>query len=146
MGGRETVQATEEETQMVLARRLRNVLVKLPWAIALMLLGGVLFNFSALSRTRHPIRQPVAKQSLFVRGRRIFRFDTFGDQTFWGGALKLQKAIEGAKHGGVGPGVSPKLALQLGLKVDVNALPRSILRALKQGKVNLNDPAVTLAL
>ena len=44
MGGRETVQATEEETQMVLARRLRNVLVKLPWAIALMLLSRWMYR------------------------------------------------------------------------------------------------------
>jgi hypothetical protein len=29
-------------------------------------------------------------------GRQIFRFDTFGDQDFWGGTLQLHKAIEGA--------------------------------------------------
>ena len=27
-------------------------------------------------------------------GRNIFRFDTFGDQAFWGGTLKLHQAIE----------------------------------------------------
>ena len=27
-------------------------------------------------------------------GRDIFRFDTFGDQAFWGGTLKLHQAIE----------------------------------------------------
>src|SRR5438094_2343787 len=56
-------------------------------------------------------------------GRHIFRFDTFGDQAFWGDTLKLHQAIEGANHGGVGPGVSPKTALAVGLKVDVDALP-----------------------
>jgi cytochrome c peroxidase len=132
---------------MALRRRVRGAVVRVPWVLALMLLGGVLFNFSALSRTRPAVsHEPVARNALFVRGKRIFRFDTFGDQHFWGGTLDLQKAIEGAKHGGVGPGVSPKLALQLGLKVDVNALPRSILTALAAGKVNLNDPSVTLAL
>jgi hypothetical protein len=79
-------------------------------------------------------------------GRQIFRFDTFGDQGFWGGTLQLHKAIEGANFGGVGPGVSPNTALALGLKVDVDALPQSLQNALRQGKVNLNDPAVTLAL
>ena len=54
-------------------------------------------------------------------GRKIFRFDTFGDRAFWGETLKLHQAIEGAGLGGVGPGVSPKTALAVGLKVDVDA-------------------------
>ena len=80
------------------------------------------------------------------RGRNTFRFDTFGDQDFWGGTLQLHKAIEGQKLGGIGGGVSPATALAVGLKVDVDALPRSLIQQLKQGKVNLNDPAVTVAL
>ena len=48
--------------------------------------------------------------------------------------------------GGVGPGVSPKTALAVGLKVDVDALPNKLLNEIKQGKVDLNDPAVTLTL
>src|SRR5712692_6623082 len=39
-----------------------------------------------------------------AEGRHIFRFDTFGDEDFWGGKLRLHEAIEGAKLGGVGPG------------------------------------------
>jgi hypothetical protein len=80
------------------------------------------------------------------RGRQIFRFDTFGDQAWWGGELRLHQAIEGAKFGGVGPGVSPRTALGVGLKVDVDALPPSIIQALKHNQVNLDDPAVTLLL
>ncbi|HXJ39383.1 MAG TPA: hypothetical protein VNH18_08880 [Bryobacteraceae bacterium] len=83
---------------------------------------------------------------LVSQGRQIFRFDTFGDQAFWGDMLKLHLAIEGARLGGVGPGVSPKTALSVGLKVDVDALPKDLLAHLKQGKVNLDDPAITLAL
>ena len=83
---------------------------------------------------------------LVSQGRQIFRFDTFGDQAFWGDMLKLHLAIEGAGLGGVGPGVSPKTALSVGLKVDVDALPNDLLAHLKQGKINLDDPAVTLAL
>ncbi len=81
-----------------------------------------------------------------ARGRNTFRFDTFGDQDFWGGALRLHEAIAGAKNGGVGPGLSPKAALGLGLKVDSRALPGSLVASLKAGRVNLDDPAVTLAL
>jgi hypothetical protein len=85
-------------------------------------------------------------EKLLAEGRETFRFDTFGDQDFWGGTLQLHKAVEGARFGGVGPGISPRQALQLGLKVDVDALPPSLRQDLKQGKVNLDDPAVTLAL
>jgi hypothetical protein len=79
-------------------------------------------------------------------GRETFRFDTFGDEAFWGGMLQLHQAIKGAALGGVGPGVSPTTALTLGLKVDVDALPQPLINKLKQGKVNLNDPATTVAL
>ena len=80
------------------------------------------------------------------QGRHTFRFDTFGDQDFWGGTLQLHKALEGSQFGGVGPGVSPATALAVGLKVDVDALPPSLIAALKAGQVNLSSPASTLAL
>ena len=85
---------------------------------------------------RHSVDDPAPAQnwssrrcakapSLFEQGKAIFRFDTFGDEDYWGGKLQLHKAIEGAALGGVGPGVSPKTALTVaGLKVDVDALPR----------------------
>ena len=79
-------------------------------------------------------------------GRNTFRYATFGDEAFWGDGIGLHLAIAGAAHGGVGPGVSPKAALGVGLKVDVNALPRSLQRALARGKVDLDDPATTLEL
>jgi hypothetical protein len=85
-------------------------------------------------------------QQMMENGRQIFRFDTFGSEAFWGDALQLHKAIAGAKNGGVGPGVSPKTALSVGLKVDADALPESLKQQLKEGKVNLDDPATTLAL
>ena len=85
-------------------------------------------------------------ESLIEQGRQIFRFDTFGDEDYWGGMLGLHQAIEGAKLGGVGPGVSPATALAVGLKVDQDALPPALVQQIKAGKVNLNDPAVTLAL
>ena len=42
--------------------------------------------------------------------------------------------------------MSPKTALSVGLKVDADALPDSLKQELKEGKVDLNDPATTLAL
>src|SRR5262245_45528575 len=79
-------------------------------------------------------------------GRNIFRYDTYGDEAFWGDALQLHQAIQGSRFGGVGPGVSPKTALALGLKVDSDALPAPVLRALRKGQVDLDDVSVTLTL
>src|SRR5213082_1780321 len=70
-------------------------------------------------------------------GRQIFRFDNFGDEDFWGGLLRLHEAIET---------VSPRTALAVGLKVDVDALPGSLRSPLRHGRVDLDDPANTLAL
>ena len=85
-------------------------------------------------------------QQMIDEGRQIFRFDTFGSEAFWGDALQLHKAIAGEKNGGVGGGVSPKTALSVGLKVDADALPDELKKQIKAGKVNLDDPATTLAL
>jgi hypothetical protein len=74
---------------------------------------------------------------MIAEGRNTFRYDTFGDQAFWGDTLRLHEAVEG---------VSPKRALALGLKVDLQALPPALQQQIAAGKVNLADPAVTLAL
>jgi hypothetical protein len=72
---------------------------------------------------------------LVSRGRQIFRFDTFGDEAFWGDKLQLHLAIEGSRFGGVGPGLSPKGALAAGLKIDADALPSQLLTQLSNGKI-----------
>jgi len=79
-------------------------------------------------------------------GREIFRFDTFGDEDFWGAKLNLHRAIAGSKAGGTGPGLSPAAALGLGLKVDADAIPGQLAGEIRAGRVDLNDPANTLAL
>lgn len=99
---------------------------------------------AAESTKRNPVVENATQK--VQQGEQAFRFDTFGDQAFWGDTLKLHQAIEGANLGGVGPGVSPKTALAVGLKVDVDALPRNLVEQIEKGRVNLDDPAVTLAL
>jgi hypothetical protein len=79
-------------------------------------------------------------------GQRTFRKDTFGDEAFWGDTLQLHKAIAGEALGGVGPGVSPKTALSVGLKVDAESIPASLAAMIKAGEVDLDAPATTLAL
>jgi hypothetical protein len=83
---------------------------------------------------------------MIKEGRQTFRYDTFGDEAFWGDGLKLHQAINGEKLGGVGPGVSPQAALKVGLKVDAEALPRELVEKLDRNEVNLEDPATTIAL
>ena len=87
-----------------------------------------------------------AHSNLTEQGKNIFRFDTFGDEEFWSGLLHIDQAIAGAANGGFGPGVSPATALAVGLKVDVRALPPSVIAGIKSGSIDLNDPATTLAL
>ena len=70
-------------------------------------------------------------------GQAIFRFDTFGDEQLWTDVLRMHEVI---------PAVDPATALAVGLKVDVDALPSSVIDALKADEVNLNDPSVTLTL
>jgi hypothetical protein len=90
-------------------------------------------------------RAAVDPGSTLAEGKSIFRDDTFGDQSFWGDTIGLHRAIEGAALGGVGPGVSPKTALSVGLKVDVDRLPPAIVTAIQSGKIDLNSPATTIA-
>src|SRR5262245_29967989 len=67
-------------------------------------------------------------------GKQIFRFDTFGDEQLWTDTLHLHTVVSA---------LSPSGALGFGLKVDSEALPDSIVSALRAGTVNLGDPAVT---
>lgn len=85
-------------------------------------------------------------QRMLSEGKQTFRYDTFGDEAFWTDALQIHRAVSGSAHGGVGAGVSPKTALSVGLKVDAEALPPELVAQIKAGKVNLEDPAITLAL
>jgi hypothetical protein len=82
--------------------------------------------------------------SLLAEGREIFRHDTFGSEAFWGDTLGLHEAIAGG--GSAGDGVSPAAALAMGLKVDAEALPTDLVEKMKKKQVDLDDPAVTVAL
>src|SRR5205823_3631213 len=115
-------------------------------AALLLVVSAVIFslNRKVYAQSDDPTLQNAT--NLIAQGRQIFRFDTFGDEAFWGDTLKLHQAIEGSRFGGVGAGVSPKMALALGLKVDAAVLPADLVSSVKAGAVNLDDPAVTLML
>jgi len=75
----------------------------------------------------------VVAQEKPVSGKAVFRFDTFGNETFWTDTLRLHEAIAKA--------VDPTTALSVGLKVDSDALPPGILKT-----ADLKSPATTVAL
>jgi mono/diheme cytochrome c family protein len=106
--------------------------------------GNALADSDSLSKADRQVDERA--EAVIDQGRQIFRFDTFGDEAWWGDTLHLHQAIAGAANGGVGPGVSPRTALAVGLKVDSDALPAQLKAQLKLGRVNLDDPATTLAL
>ena len=70
-------------------------------------------------------------------GQAIFRFDTFGDEQLWTDVLRMHDVVSG---------VDPATALAVGLKVDVDALPASVVAALRAGEIDLTNPAVTVEL
>ena len=106
--------------------------------------GGAPPSDASASNAPDPVKDFAS--TMIDEGRKTFRFDTFGDEAFWGTTLQLHRAIAGAANGGLGDGVSPKTALGVGLKVDVDALPKETVAALTAGQVNLDDPATTLVL
>jgi hypothetical protein len=82
---------------------------------------------------------------MFEKGKAVFRFETFGDEAFWTDKLQLHKAIADKGAGGIGEGLSPKAALDAGLKVDIDVLPKFAKEAVAEGKL-LNDVDFTLTL
>src|SRR5687768_2848135 len=75
---------------------------------------------------------------LLIEGKRIFRFDTFGDEQFWTDTARMHEVVQKS--------VSPATALAVGLKVDAEAIPAAVAQAIKDGKVDLNSPATTVTL
>ena len=125
-----------------------KLLVRLALVLVIAAIGMVVWGQNrGKGNTTEAERQTDANaQRMLSEGKQTFRFDTFGDEAFWSDALQLHRAIEGTQFGGVGPGVSPATALAVGLKVDSEALPEALVQQLKHGRVNLEDPATTLAL
>src|ERR671925_348262 len=83
---------------------------------------------------------------LYEEGQKIFRNDTFGSEAFWGDQLQLHRAILGDAQDGVAPGISPRAALKLGLKVDQGEMPEAAVEMVKRASLDLDKPETTLAL
>jgi hypothetical protein len=75
--------------------------------------------------------------TLAAMGKDIFRFDTFGDETFWTDTLMMNVAVSM---------VDPTTALSVGLKVDAEAIPADVVAGVQNGTVSLTSAATTIAL
>ena len=101
-------------------------------------LAGALAMVAGCDSASGPDEPRPLDPALVAEGQEIFRYDTFGDEAYWTDTLRMHEVVESA--------VSPSLALQVGLKVDVDALPETVRQAIAAGQVDLNDPATTLTL
>src|SRR5690349_11910532 len=103
-------------------------------------LGAVIVPLSAMHNDQKSKFLGSAEDNskqLIDQGRQTFRFDTYGDEAFWTNQLHMEQSVAT---------LTPRTALTLGLKVDSDALPSSVVEAIKHGRVNPDDPAVTLFL
>src|SRR4051812_30139056 len=96
------------------------------------------FAFLSLGGSSEGTQPPPVDPALAAIGKEIFRLDTFGDETFWTDTLKMNEVIQSA--------VDPTTALSVGLKVDADALPASVVAGVQDGTVSLTSPATTVAL
>ena len=103
-----------------------------PLGLVAALLVGMLGAIGCGSSSNGP-----SNDELVAQGKQIFRFDTFGDETKWTDALRMNEVIST---------VEPTTALTVGLKVDSEALPASVVTGIQNGSISLTDPATTLAL
>jgi cytochrome c553 len=105
------------------------------YAVTVLCVAG---SLSVLSCDEGPTEPRDDDPAQIAQGKEIFRFDTFGDEKYWTDTLRMHEVIRSA--------VSPKAALGVGLKVDVDALPQAVKDALAAGQIDLDDPAVTVTL
>ncbi len=111
---------------------------KFRWTSSRRILVPVLTGLSIATAIAWSDGAPVSSRALQSSGRQIFRFETFGDEKFWTDTLHLERVIQ--------QGVDPTTALGVGLKVDMDALPPALVKGIQEGKVDLKNPATTVAL
>jgi mono/diheme cytochrome c family protein len=106
---------------------------------ALMIFGAaVAVGFLACGGSVTAPASDVVDPSLAAQGKNIFRFETFGDETFWTDTLRMHEVIRAA--------VDPVTALSVGLKVDTDSLPAAVVQGIQNGSISLTSPATTVAL
>src|SRR5512140_1023285 len=100
------------------------------------LLGAAAVALLAASCARSSTPTSPSPQAI-DQGKQIFRFETFGDETFWTDTLRMHEVVQT---------VPPTTALAVGLKIDADTLPAAVLQAIQAGQVDLTSPATTVTL
>jgi hypothetical protein len=114
--------------------------MRLIGAVSAVILVATVLAISPITTSSHQLDELALERHGDVRhgdGLHIFRFDTFGDEQLWTDVLRMHEVL---------PTVDPTTALSVGLKVDLKALPRTLIAALRRDEVDLTDPAVTVEL
>lgn len=108
--------------------RARPLLVALTAGSALAGCGA-----SSVAQESKPLTAAGDAAEFIAEGKRVFRFETFGDEQLWTDTLRLHEIVEST--------IDPTTALKIGLKVDADALPPGLLDS-----ADLTSPATTVAL
>src|SRR5213083_3727199 len=96
--------------------------------VFVLVLTSVMSGFGPAATTQLARRSGDGDERRHRDGQAIFRYDTFGDEQLWTNVLRMHEVIAT---------VPPSTALAVGLKVDVDALPREVIAALQAGQVDL---------
>ncbi len=109
-----------------------------PRGVKILLVCGIA-GLMVAACSHHGISQDAQPDPAQVAdGKRIFRFETFGDESKWTDVLRMHEVIRTA--------VDPTTALSVGLKVDAEALPAAVVQGIQNGSVSLTSPDTTVAL
>lgn len=112
------------------------------WGVAALVAFGVgcaaVFAACGDGPTVPNVQPEILDPLLVMQGKDVFRYETFDDERFWTDTARMHEVVESA--------VSPALALQVGLKVDADALPQGVKDAIVAGQVDLTSPATTVTL
>lgn len=110
-----------------------------PWTVSLLVVAAAAIGLLPIACGNGGPSEPEPPDPvLAAAGKDIFRFDTFGNETFWTDTLRLHVVIQSA--------VDPTTALSVGLKVDTDSLPPSVVQGIQNGTISLTSPATTIAL
>ena len=110
----------------------------LPTLLMYLLVGMAALLLTACGGGSQQAAVPSADEDLVAKGKEIFRYDTFGDETQWTDTLRMHEVIRAA--------VDPTTALSVGLKVDADALPAAVVEGIRNGSIDLKSPDTTVAL
>lgn len=109
------------------------------WVAFLVAFGiGAALLLTSCNDDERPTGPDAPDPALVMQGQGIFRYDTYGNETFWTDTLRMHEVIQRA--------VDPATALAVGLKVDADTLPQAVKDALRADQVDLKSPAITVAL